>query len=133
MRLNVAAWAKFCTQSETFPLKASLQLDRSSMVRFLVSAGAVLLGAASVTGFGTSPIALPARAGLQCVSRGQSARAGPTLGLRMQWSPEERQRREEARKAREAKILREREERQVNATYPLRLACEQHCAVRRIP
>jgi len=76
----------------------------------------VLLGAASVSGFGMSPVSLSPSARLRTPPAGQAAgraKLSPSLGLTMQWSPEERNRREEARAAREEKILRERQERQV--------------------
>ncbi|KAJ1472440.1 hypothetical protein T484DRAFT_1914680 [Baffinella frigidus] len=96
------------------------------MVNYSLRVGAVLLGAASVSGFGMSPVSLSASTGLRAASAGQAARRAPALGLRMQWSPEERNRREEARAVREEKILRERQERQVTAV----LSCPLHSSKR---
>ena len=86
------------------------------MVHCSLYVGVVLIGAASVSGFGMSPVSLSPSAWLRIPPAEQAARRAkpsPSLGLTMQWSPEERNRREEARAAREEKILRQREERQV--------------------
>ena len=88
----------------------------SAMVHCSLYVGVVLIGAASVSGFGMSPVSLSPSAWLRIPPAEQAARRAkpsPSLGLTMQWSPEERNRREEARAAREEKILRQREERQV--------------------